>query len=139
MRSLGGDGPARPAARVLAMIVHVAFEVSDLARSARFYDAVFHALGARRTFESPRAVAYGRDHEQFWIVDRDKPPAPGYGHVALAAAGRAAVVAGYEAGLASGGRDDGEPGMRPQYGPMYFAAYLLDPDGLRLELVAGAL
>ncbi len=81
------------------MIVHVAFEVADLARSARFYDAVFHALGARRTFESERAVAYGRDHEQFWIVDRGRPPAPGYGHVALAAAGRAAVVAGYEAGL----------------------------------------
>jgi catechol 2,3-dioxygenase-like lactoylglutathione lyase family enzyme len=76
------------------MIVHIGFEVSDLARSARFYDAVFHALGARRTFESARAVAYGRDHEQFWIVDRGRPPAPGYGHVALAAAGRAAVAAG---------------------------------------------
>jgi len=120
------------------MIVHIGFEVSDLARSARFYDAVFHALGARRTFESARAVAYGRDHEQFWIVARGRPPAPGYGHVALAAAGRAAVVAGYEAGLASGGSDDGKPGMRPQYGPTYYAAYLLDPDGLRLELVAGA-
>jgi catechol 2,3-dioxygenase-like lactoylglutathione lyase family enzyme len=120
------------------MIVHVAFEVAELDRSAKFYDAVFHALGARRTFESERAVAYGRDHEQFWIVDRGRPPRPGYGHVALAAAGRAAVNAGYEAGLANGGSDDGKPGMRPQYGPMYYAAYLLDPDGLRLELVAGA-
>ncbi len=120
------------------MIVHVAFEVSDLVRSARFYDAVFHALGARRTFVSGRAIAYGRDHEQFWIVDRGRPPGPGYGHVALAAAGRAAVVAGYEAGIANGGGDDGKPGMRPQYGPMYFAAYLLDPDGLRVELVTGA-
>ena len=120
------------------MIVHIGFEVSDLTRSARFYDAIFHALGARRTFEADRAIAYGRDHEQFWIVDRGRPPAPGYGHVALAAAGRAAVDAGYEAGLRNGGRDDGEPGMRPQYGPMYYAAYLLDPDGLRLELVAGA-
>lgn len=120
------------------MIVHVAFEVADLARSASFYDAVFYALGARRTFESDRAVAYGHDHEQFWIVDRDRPPAPGYGHVALAAAGRAAVHAAYEAGIARGGRDDGKPGMRPQYGPLYYAAYLLDPDGLRLELVTGA-
>ena len=50
------------------MIQHVAFEVSDLARAARFYDAVLHALGARRTFESERALAYGFDHEQFWIV-----------------------------------------------------------------------
>ncbi|HWI08358.1 MAG TPA: VOC family protein [Solirubrobacteraceae bacterium] len=120
------------------MIVHIGFEVSDLARSARFYDAIFHALGARRTFEAERAIAYGHDHEQFWIVERGRPPAPGYGHVALAAAGRAAVDAGYEAGLRSGGRGAGEPGMRPQYGPTYYAAYLLDPDGLRLELVAGA-
>lgn len=120
------------------MIVHVAYEVSDLARSARFYDAVFHALGARRTFESPRALAYGRDHEQFWIVSRGRPPAPGYGHVAIAAAGRAAVLAGYEAGMAHGGRDDGPPGLRPRYGATYFAAYMLDPDGLRVELVAGA-
>ena len=120
------------------MILHVAFEVSDLDRAARFYDAVFHALGARRTFESERALAYGHDHEQFWIVARGRTPAPGYGHVALAAAGRAAVVGGFEAGLANGGRDDGGPGLRPQYGPTYFAAYLLDPDGLRVELVAGA-
>jgi len=120
------------------MFVHVAFEVSDLARSARFYDAIFYALGARRTFEGERAVAYGHDHEEFWIVDRGRPPAPGYGHIALAATGRAAVNGAYEAGLAHGGRDDGKPGMRPQYGPLYYAAYLLDPDGLRLELVSGA-
>jgi catechol 2,3-dioxygenase-like lactoylglutathione lyase family enzyme len=120
------------------MIVHVAFEVADLTRSARFYDAIFYALGARRTFESERAVAYGHDHEQFWIVDRGRPPAPGYGHVALAATGRAAVNGAYEAGLEHGGSDDGAPGIRPQYGPLYYAAYLLDPDGLRVELVAGA-
>ncbi|MBA3327731.1 MAG: VOC family protein, partial [Solirubrobacterales bacterium] len=63
------------------MIVHVAFEVADLPRSARFYDAVFHALGARRTFDGDGAVAYGRDHEQFWLVARGRAPAPGYGHV----------------------------------------------------------
>ena len=118
------------------MIVHIGLEVSDLARSARFYDAIFHAIGARRMFVSDRAIAYGHDHEQFWIVARGRAPAPGYGHVALAAAGRAAVNAGYEAGLVNGGSDDGEPGVRPQYGPTYYAAYLLDPDGLRLELVA---
>ena len=120
------------------MIVHVAFEVSDLARSARFYDAIFYSLGARRVFESEGAIAYGRDHEQFWVVARGRAPAPGYGHVALAAVGRAAVDGAHSAGLASGGRDDGVPGPRPQYGASYYAAYLLDPDGLRVELVAGA-
>jgi catechol 2,3-dioxygenase-like lactoylglutathione lyase family enzyme len=118
------------------MLDHVGFEVSDLARSARFYDAVFHALGARRMFESPHAVAYGVNGPVVWIVVRERPPAPGYGHVALQASGRAAVQAAYEAGLASGGSDDGPPGPRPQYGRRCFAAYLRDPDGLRVEVVA---
>ncbi|HEV7807774.1 MAG TPA: VOC family protein [Solirubrobacteraceae bacterium] len=120
------------------MIVHVAFEVSNLARSARFYDAIFFSLGARRLFESDGAIAYGRDREQFWIVARGRAPAPGYGHVALAAAGRAAVNGAHAAGLQHGGRDDGAPGPRPQYGRTYYAGYLLDPDGLHVELVAGA-
>jgi len=63
------------------MIVHIAFEVSDLARSARFYDAIFHALGARRMFETDGAIAYGRDQEQVWIVARGRAPGPGYGHM----------------------------------------------------------
>ncbi|MDX6705336.1 MAG: hypothetical protein QOD83_217 [Solirubrobacteraceae bacterium] len=120
------------------MIVHVAFEVADLERSARFYDAVFHALGARRLFASKGAIAYGIDHEQFWIVARGRPPAPGYGHVAIAASGRAAVNGAHAAGLANGGRDEGAPGPRPQYGARYYAAYLLDPDGLKVELAASA-
>jgi catechol 2,3-dioxygenase-like lactoylglutathione lyase family enzyme len=132
---LPDDRPARPA---IAMIVHVAFEVSDLARSARFYDAVFYALGARRLFESDGAVAYGHDHEQFWIVARGRGPAPDYGHVALAASGRAAVDGAHAAGIANGGSDDGAPGPRPRYGTRYYAGYLLDPDGLRVEVAAGA-
>ena len=118
------------------MIAHVGFEVSDLTRSARFYDAVFFALGARRVHSSPRAIAYGREEPTLWIVARDRPPAPGYGHVALRAAGRAAVHAAHAAGLANGGADDGPPGPRPQYGPRVYAAYLRDPDGLRIEVVA---
>jgi catechol 2,3-dioxygenase-like lactoylglutathione lyase family enzyme len=120
------------------MIVHIAFEVTDLTRSARFYDAIFYSLGARRMFESEGAIAYGRDSEQFWIVARGRQPGPGYGHVALAAAGRAAVTGAYAAGLEHGGREDSPPGPRPQYGTSYYAGYLLDPDGLRVELVAGA-
>src|SRR3954464_8919269 len=129
---------ARPCRAILRAlpIAHLGFEVSDLARSARFYDAVFHALGSRRMHEGAAAVAYGTDETTFWIVERGRPPAPGYGHVALRAAGRAAVDAAHAAGLAHGGRDDGPPGPRPQYGARTYAAYLLDPDGLRVEVVA---
>ena len=118
------------------MIDHIGFEVSDLARSARFYDAVFGALGARRLLESERAVAYGLNGPVVWIVMRDRPPGPGYGHVALQASGKAAVDAAYAAGVANGGTDDGPPGRRTQYGPRYYAAYLKDPDGLRVEVVS---
>jgi catechol 2,3-dioxygenase-like lactoylglutathione lyase family enzyme len=118
------------------VIDHVGFEVADLERSARFYDALFFALGARRTMESQFAVAYGINGAEFWIVTRERPPAPGYGHVALEASGKAAVDAAYRAALAAGGSDDGPPGLRPQYGKRYYAAYLHDPDGLRVEIVS---
>jgi catechol 2,3-dioxygenase-like lactoylglutathione lyase family enzyme len=117
---------------------HVGFEVADLARSAAFYDPLFFALGVRRAFQSDRAVAYGDNQPQFWIVERGGEPAPSYGHVALRAAGRAAVDAAHAAGLANGGTDDGAPGARPHYGPRYYAAYLRDPDGLRVEIVTGS-
>jgi catechol 2,3-dioxygenase-like lactoylglutathione lyase family enzyme len=118
------------------VIDHIGFEVSDLARAARFYDAVLYALGGRRMLESEHAIAYGVNGPSLWIVVRGRPPAPGYGHVALHASGKAAVDAAYKAGLANGGRDDGPPGQRPQYGRRYYAAYLLDPDGLRVEVVS---
>lgn len=118
------------------MIDHVGFEVSDLARSSRFYDAVLYRLGARRVLESERAVAYGVNGPQVWIVVRGRPPGPSYGHLALSAVGKAAVDAAHAAGLASGGSDDGPPSLRPQYGPRYYAGYLRDPDGLRVEVVS---
>jgi catechol 2,3-dioxygenase-like lactoylglutathione lyase family enzyme len=118
------------------LIHHLGLEVSDLARSARFYDAVFYALGTRRMVETAAGIAYGQDHPTFWIVRRDRPPQPGYGHVAFSAAGKAAVDGAYAAGIAAGGRSDGPPGPRPQYGPRHYAAYLLDPDGLRVEIVS---
>jgi catechol 2,3-dioxygenase-like lactoylglutathione lyase family enzyme len=118
------------------MIDHVGFEVTDLHRSAAFYDAVFYALGARRMFESGHAVAYGINGPQFWIVVRGRTPAPGYGHIALHASGKAAVDAAHRGGLSAGGLDDGAPGQRPQYGRRYYAGYLRDPDGLRVEIVS---
>ena len=118
------------------MIDHVGYEVSDLERSARFYDALFFALGARRMIDSQHALAYGINAPTIWFVVRGRPPMPGYGHLALSASGKAAVDAAYHAGLANGGSDDGPPGQRPQYGRRYYAGYLLDPDRLRVEVVS---
>jgi catechol 2,3-dioxygenase-like lactoylglutathione lyase family enzyme len=118
------------------VIDHVGFEVTDLERSQRFYDAVLYALGARRLVQSEHAVAYGVNGPKLWIVVRGRGTGPGYGHLALSASGKAAVDAAHAGGLANGGTDDGAPGMRPQYGERYYAAYLRDPDGLRLEVVS---
>jgi len=117
------------------VIDHVGLEVADLERSARFYDAVLHALGARRMHATPHAVAWGVDRPELWITSRARPT-PGYGHLALHARGRAAVDGAHAAGLLHGGRDDGPPGPRPQYGARCYAAYLRDPDGLRVEIVS---
>ncbi|MCW3039848.1 MAG: hypothetical protein JWM31_1753 [Solirubrobacterales bacterium] len=128
------------------MFDHVGFEVTDLARSAAFYDALMLRIGGRRMHEAPAAIAYGRTRASLWIVQRGSPPtapattpagATGYGHMALAASGRAAVDAAHAAGIAAGGTDDGPPGLRPQYGPRYYAGYLRDPDGFRVEVVSG--
>jgi catechol 2,3-dioxygenase-like lactoylglutathione lyase family enzyme len=118
------------------VIDHIGFEVTDLGRCTRFYDAVLYALGARRMFESDHAVAYGINSPLMWFVVRGRPPAPGYGHLALTASGKAAVDAAHASGLASGGSDDGAPGRRPQYGSGCYAAYLRDPDGIRVEVVS---
>lgn len=120
------------------VIDHVGLEVADLARSARFYDAVLRALGARRVYEGEAAIAYGRAEAGLWIVARGEAPAQGFGHVALRATGRVAVDAAHAAGLRAGGSDDGPPGPRPLYGPTYYAGYLRDPDGLRVEVVSGS-
>ena len=116
------------------MIDHIGFEVADIATSARFYDAIFHAIGGRRLHETEHVIGWGITEPVLWVTARSAP-APGYGHVALRAVGKAAVDAAYASALAAGGRDDGPPGPRPQYGPRYYAAYLRDPDGYKVEIV----
>ena len=117
------------------MLDHVGLEVSDLARSARFYDAVFFPLGVRRLHTGDHAIGWGVNDAAFWLTAR-VAPAPAFGHVAFTAVGKAAVDAAYSAGIAAGGSDAGAPGPRAQYGPRYYAAYLRDPDGLRVEIVS---
>lgn len=124
------------------MLDHVALEVADLARSARFYDALMRPLGGRRIVDSPDGIGYGRDRPELWIMPRRGTPArdgtTSRGHVAIAASGRRAVDAAHEAGLAAGGRDGGAPAPRAFGPPNYYSGYLVDPDGAWLELVSGS-
>ena len=124
------------------MIDHLSIGVGDLKRSRAFYDAALAPLGYRRLFDLVDTSGYGRDEphplkEQalpFWIGH-----APGgaalNGHVCFRAPNRAAVKAFHKAALAAGGRDNGPPGLRPQYHASYYAAFVVDPDGNRIEAV----
>ncbi|HVE69087.1 MAG TPA: VOC family protein [Solirubrobacteraceae bacterium] len=117
------------------MIDHVLLAVSDLDRSATFYDAVFFALGARRMPADTGDLAWGVDGPVLEIAAGEMRPA-GAGYLALRAAGKAAVDAAHAAGLEAGGGDAGAPGGRPQHGPRGYGGALRDPDGQRLELIS---
>ncbi len=128
------------------MIDHLSLPVADLARSQGFYDRVLGALGHRRVMdmeeEDHAASGYGgSEHEPaFWIgVGKGLPvpaPQPQEGqHIAFSAPNRAAVDRFHAEALASGGTDNGAPGLRPHYHPNYYAAFVIDPDGNHIEAV----
>lgn len=120
------------------MLHHISLAVADLARAGAFYDAALGALGFRRVFEDDTAIGYGLvdGQDKLCLKLRPDPVAPGSGfHLAFAASSRAAVDCFHRAALAVGGQDNGLPGLRPHYGPHYYAAFLIDPDGHRIEAV----
>jgi catechol 2,3-dioxygenase-like lactoylglutathione lyase family enzyme len=116
------------------VIDHVIVGVRDLATSRAFYEAALAPLGIGVLFEHPTSgVALGRDRKpSFWLAERT-PSAPV--HIAFASADRAAVDAFHREALAAGGRDNGAPGLRPQYHAAYYGAFVLDPDGNNVEAV----
>ena len=124
------------------MLDHVGFAVSDARRSGAFYAAALAPLGItlimevgpEQTESSGTALGFGVEANPFfWIGDNERP---GEGtHVAFRAVTRAEVNAFHAAALAAGGRDNGGPGLRPNYGPNYYAAFVHDPDGINVEAV----
>jgi catechol 2,3-dioxygenase-like lactoylglutathione lyase family enzyme len=120
------------------MIDHVSVAVRDLDNSARFYETVLATLGMRALERRPATVGFGKSYPEFWINVRAEmiPVTPASGaHVCLRARTPEAVDAFHAAALASGGASNGAPGLRPQHGEGYYAAFVLDPDGNCVEAV----
>jgi catechol 2,3-dioxygenase-like lactoylglutathione lyase family enzyme len=120
------------------MIDHVSVGVSDLERSARFYEAALSPLGLSRLVTRPATIGFGKAYPEFWINLRPgmAPVAPESGvHISLRAKSTADVDAFYAVALAAGGRSDGAPGLRPHDRVRYYAAFVTDPDGNRIEAV----
>jgi catechol 2,3-dioxygenase-like lactoylglutathione lyase family enzyme len=121
------------------MLDHVSLGVGDLARSIAFYDAVLAPLGAVRVWTAPDAAGYGYPgcDDAFAIKREAKPPAAANprSHLAFSAPGRATVIAFHAAAMRCGARADGAPDYHPEYGAGYFAAFVYDPDGYRIEAV----
>ncbi len=123
------------------MLDHVSLPVADLARATAFYDAVLAELRLERTRQLDGAVGYGnagRAAPRFWLLERRDASGARAGvglHVSFEATTRAAVDAFFETALRCGGRDAGRPGPRPEYTAPFYGAFVLDPDGFKVEAV----
>lgn len=117
------------------MYDHIGIKTRDLAASVRFYEAALaplgHVLGSR---DESSAGLGPKDASALWL-SAGKPPKGAVIHIAFRAPDRAAVDAFYKKGLKAGGIDNGAAGLRPDYGPTYYAAFLIDPDGNNVEAV----
>jgi catechol 2,3-dioxygenase-like lactoylglutathione lyase family enzyme len=123
------------------MLNHVSIGVRDIARTRRFYDAALKPLGYSALSESATSLGYGKDAVALWILAADKPvpadTASGL-HFCFDAPTRKSVAAFHAGALGAGGQDNGKPGLRADYGANYYAAFVVDPDGYRIEAYCGA-
>ena len=123
------------------MLNHISIGVADIARAKAFYDAALAPLGYICLSAGDDSLGSGRDTVALWI---GKAPRPGQAdreaglHFCFDAPSREAVAAFHKAALAAGAEDNGKPGLRESYGPSYYAAFVVDPDGYRIEAYCGA-
>ena len=120
------------------MIDHVSIAVCDLRRAAAFYESVLATLGYATLETRATTVGFGKTYPDLWINHRPdmQPAAPDSGaHLCLRASSREMVDAFHAAALSSGGESDGAPALLPQHGEGYYAAFIRDPDGNRIEAV----
>ncbi|MDG4881411.1 VOC family protein [Mesorhizobium sp. WSM4884] len=122
------------------MLDHISIGVRDTNASKRFYDAALQPLGYSCLSQSPGSLGYGAEAVRLWVNEAGRPvPADTDSglHFCFAAPTRAGVDAFHAAALREGGRDNGPPGLRAAYGDNYYAAFVIDPDGYRLEAHCG--
>ena len=120
------------------MIDHVSIAVRDLAACGRFYDAVLPTIGYTRLVTRSGTIGYGKKYPDFWLNERKTmtPADPDSGtHVCLRASSMEAVQAFHAAALTGGGTSGGLPGPRPEYTAGYYAAFVSDPEGNKIEAV----
>jgi catechol 2,3-dioxygenase-like lactoylglutathione lyase family enzyme len=120
------------------MIDHISIGVRDLETVARFYQQALGVLGYSKLQEQAGTVGFGKRYSEFWLNHRPRMPAAECDtglHIALRAPDIAAVEAFYRAALQAGGSSDGAPGARPEYSPGYYAAFIRDLEGNRIEAV----
>ena len=119
-----------------SIISHVSAGTDNFERARDFYDRVLATLGARRVMEHPGVAAYGKAFPEFWIgkPHDGKAAAVGNGtHFGFVAASKEAVHAFYDAAIAAGGKGDGAPGPRKDYGAPYYGCFVRDLDGHKIE------
>ena len=118
------------------MLHHISIGVKDIATAKRFYDQAFAPLGIKCLMQGDEYLGYGAEAAEFWVLAVKHPvkadPESGL-HFCLQAASRKAVNGFHAAALKSGGRDNGAPGIRKDYGENYYGAFVVDPDGYRIE------
>jgi catechol 2,3-dioxygenase-like lactoylglutathione lyase family enzyme len=116
------------------MLDHVTANVGDIDSAKEFYGKALEPLGYKLAMEFPGAAGFGSGEgiPDFWLGSSGERGAT---HVAFSAPDRKAVDAFYEAATAAGGKDNGAPGLRPQYHETYYAAYVHDADGNNIEAV----
>jgi catechol 2,3-dioxygenase-like lactoylglutathione lyase family enzyme len=120
------------------MIDHVSVAVRDLAASATFYEAVLATIGYAKLVVRPNTVGFGKKYPEFWLnhrPDMAKVAKDSGVHIALRTLGTEAVDAFHRTALAAGGSCEGPPGARRQYAENYYAAFVCDLDGNRIEAV----
>ena len=122
------------------MLDHVSIGVSDISRAGKFYDAVLQPLGYIRKSDGETSLGYGAKAIKLWILGVKRPVKPDLEsglHLCFEAPDRKSVDAFHAAALKQGGKDNGKPGVRADYSPNYYAAFVVDPDGYRIEAYCG--